>query len=75
MPAPTAGETQTFEFTFQLPGYQPTTVTASPVNNTINLNAVNSKPYWPATVVPPRGAPNVLLIIADDFREDGSVFT
>src|SRR4051812_44437923 len=33
---------------------------------TINLNAVDSKPYWPATVVPPKGAPNVLLIMTDD---------
>ena len=28
--------------------------------------AVNSKPYWPARVVPPKGAPNVLLIMTDD---------
>lgn len=40
VPAPTAGVTQTFEFTFLLPGYTATSVTASPVNNTINLNAV-----------------------------------
>jgi arylsulfatase len=33
---------------------------------TINLNAVDSKPYWPATIVPPKGAPNVLLIMTDD---------
>ena len=26
----------------------------------------NSKPYWPPTVVPPKGAPNVLLIMTDD---------
>src|SRR5262245_31173709 len=25
-----------------------------------------SKPYWPARVVPPKGAPNVLLIMTDD---------
>ena len=24
------------------------------------------KPYWPPTVVPPKGAPNVLLIMTDD---------
>lgn len=40
VPAPAAGATQTFEFTFLLPGYTATTVTASPVNSTINLNAV-----------------------------------
>src|SRR5262249_18315963 len=32
----------------------------------INLEASQSKPYWPAQVVPPRGAPNVLLIMTDD---------
>jgi arylsulfatase len=32
----------------------------------IKRNAAESKPYWPARVVPPRGAPNVLLIMTDD---------
>jgi arylsulfatase A-like enzyme len=32
----------------------------------INESAVNSKPWWPPTVVPPKGAPNVLLIMTDD---------
>jgi len=32
----------------------------------INMNATESKPYWPAQVVPPKGAPNVLLIMTDD---------
>lgn len=32
----------------------------------INLNASQSKPYWPPRVVPPKGAPNVLLIMTDD---------
>ena len=32
----------------------------------INLNAFQSKPYWPPRVVPPEGAPNVLLIMTDD---------
>ena len=32
----------------------------------INLDASQSKPYWPAQVVPPKGAPNVLLIMTDD---------
>jgi arylsulfatase A-like enzyme len=32
----------------------------------INLDAKDSKPYWPARVVPPKGAPNVLLIMTDD---------
>ena len=33
---------------------------------TINLNALQSKPCWPARVVPPKGAPNILLIMTDD---------
>jgi arylsulfatase A-like enzyme len=32
----------------------------------IERNAAQSKPYWPARVEPPKGAPNVLLIITDD---------
>ena len=33
---------------------------------TINLDAKNSTAWWPPTVVPPKGAPNVLLILTDD---------
>jgi arylsulfatase A-like enzyme len=32
----------------------------------IGLSAADSKPYWQPQVVPPKGAPNVLLIITDD---------
>ena len=32
----------------------------------INLDAAQSKPAWPARVVPPEGAPNILLIMTDD---------
>ncbi len=32
----------------------------------INLGADQSKPFWPPTVVPRKGAPNVLLIMTDD---------
>ena len=32
----------------------------------INLNAAQSKPAWPARVVPSKGAPNILLIMTDD---------
>jgi hypothetical protein len=32
----------------------------------IKESARDSKPYWPARVVPPKGAPNVLLIMTDD---------
>ncbi|MFO0825377.1 MAG: sulfatase-like hydrolase/transferase [Gemmataceae bacterium] len=38
----------------------------TPFGGTINLNAYQSKPYWPPRVVPPKGAPNVLLIMTDD---------
>jgi len=32
----------------------------------INTNAAQSKPYWPGLVVPPKDAPNILLIMTDD---------
>ena len=32
----------------------------------IREDAKDSKPYWPPSVVPPKGAPNVLLIMTDD---------
>lgn len=32
----------------------------------IKQNAKDSKPWWPPTIVPPKGAPNVLLIMTDD---------
>ena len=38
----------------------------APFGGTINLDAKDSKPYWPPRVVPPKGAPNVLLIMTDD---------
>ena len=37
-----------------------------PFQGDINLNAAQSKPAWPARVVPPKGAPNILLIMTDD---------
>ncbi len=37
-----------------------------PFGGTINLSAKDSKPWWPPRVVPPKGAPNVLLIMTDD---------
>ena len=30
------------------------------------MDAKDSKPYWPAQVVPPKEAPNILLIMTDD---------
>ena len=32
----------------------------------IERNAAQSTPYWPPRIVPPKGAPNVLLIMTDD---------
>ena len=37
-----------------------------PFQGRIELNAAQSKPSWPARVVPPTGAPNILLIMTDD---------
>src|SRR4051794_2616659 len=44
--------------------YLPTPAAA--FGGVINLDATTSTPYWSPTVVPPKGAPNVLLIITDD---------
>jgi arylsulfatase len=33
---------------------------------TIGLSAADSTPYWPPNIVPPKGAPNILLIMTDD---------
>jgi arylsulfatase A-like enzyme len=38
----------------------------APFGGEIGLSAKDSKPYWRPTVVPPKGAPNVLLIMTDD---------
>jgi arylsulfatase len=32
----------------------------------IGLSAKDSKPFWPPQIVPPKGAPNILLIMTDD---------
>src|SRR5213595_2460035 len=37
-----------------------------PFGGVIKESAVDSKPYWRPRVVPPMGAPNVLLIMTDD---------
>ncbi|HSZ33759.1 MAG TPA: sulfatase-like hydrolase/transferase, partial [Puia sp.] len=37
-----------------------------PFAGIIKADAVNSTPYWPARLVPPKGAPNILLIMTDD---------
>jgi arylsulfatase A-like enzyme len=38
----------------------------APFGGVVNMQASQSKPYWPPQVVPPKGAPNVLLIMTDD---------
>lgn len=37
-----------------------------PFGGSTGLNAAQSKPWWPPRVVPPAGAPNILLIMTDD---------
>jgi arylsulfatase len=37
----------------------------------IEEKASESKPWWPPRVVPPKGAPNVLLIMTDDLGFGG----
>jgi len=37
-----------------------------PFEGAITPNAVGSTPAWPAITVPPKGAPNILLILTDD---------
>ncbi len=37
-----------------------------PFGGVIKENTKDSKSYWPPTVVPPKGAPNILLIMTDD---------
>jgi arylsulfatase len=44
----------------QLPAPDPT------FGGVIKGNASQSKPWWPPCIVPPKGAPNILLIMTDD---------
>ena len=37
-----------------------------PFGGVIKESATDSKPWWPPRVVPPKGAPNILLIMTDD---------
>jgi arylsulfatase A-like enzyme len=39
---------------------------APPFGGEINLNAAQSRTWWPPRIVPPDGAPNILLIMTDD---------
>jgi arylsulfatase A-like enzyme len=55
--SPSATETIDGKYLPPMPG---------PFGGEINLSAVESKPFWPPKIVPPQGAPNVLLIMTDD---------
>ena len=37
-----------------------------PFGGVIKESVKDSTPYWPPRVVPPKGAPNILLIMTDD---------
>jgi len=39
---------------------------APPLGGVIKPSAVDSKPWWAPRIVPPKGAPNILLIMTDD---------
>jgi len=58
-PAGSPGATTTIDGK-QLPPPDP------PFGGVIKDNALQSKPWWAPRVVPPKGAPNVLLIMTDD---------
>ena len=45
---------------------QATPAAAAKFGGVIKESYQDSKPYWPPRVVPPKGAPNVLLIMTDD---------
>jgi arylsulfatase len=51
--------------TTTIPGYQ-LPPPPQKFEGKIERNASQSTPYWPARVVPPKGAPNILLIMTDD---------
>ena len=37
-----------------------------PFGGKIEFDAAKSTPYWPPRIVPPKDAPNILLIMTDD---------
>src|SRR5258708_3727283 len=51
--------------TTPLPGNQ-LPAPPEPFGGVIKETAKDSTPFWPATIVPPKGAPSVLLIMTDD---------
>ncbi|MFO0962231.1 MAG: arylsulfatase [Phycisphaerales bacterium] len=64
-PVQTTGTPGAPDATTTIPGNQ---LPAPPqkFGGTIADTAKDSKPFWPAKIVPPAGAPNVLLIMTDD---------
>ena len=60
IPLPASADEARLAFLEQLP--PPT----QPFRGKIERIAAQSTPYWPMRVVPPTGAPNVLLIMTDD---------
>ncbi|HWU88446.1 MAG TPA: arylsulfatase, partial [Kofleriaceae bacterium] len=71
----TTGGGSTQRQTTGTPGSPTATTTADPwqlpnpppaFGGVIKLDAKSSTPWWPPTIVPPKGAPNVLMIITDD---------
>src|SRR5262249_9129777 len=61
----TTGKRGSPEATTTIPGNQLPPM-PQPFKGKIERNVAQSTPYWPARVVPPKGAPNVLLIMTDD---------
>lgn len=66
VPAPVPGQVQTFSFTFALAGYQPATINASPVNNTISITAALAPAVQPQEVDTPSDP-------GDDDTEAGEI--
>lgn len=68
IPAPQPGQVQTFAFQFALAGYQPATINASPVNNTISITAALAPMVQPQEV-----ATNTVGEAGDDADEAGEI--
>ena len=45
-----------------------------PFKGFIAPNLIDSQPAWPPTVMPPEGAPNVLLVLIDDAGFGSNIF-
>ncbi|MFO1398129.1 MAG: arylsulfatase [Burkholderiales bacterium] len=52
--------------TLEFPNSRVLPVPTPPFTGDIQPNLINSTPAWPSTIAPPKGAPNVLLILTDD---------